>query len=200
MHVAESREELELLHSGTGPLVEFLQGLSAWTPGVCLDAPQNYLTELSQFRRALVIHGNYLNAEELAYLGERHDTMSLVYCPRTHAYFDHDPYPLKWALALGVNVAVGTDSRASNPDLNLLSELRFIADHYATVPLPTVLGLGTLNGARALGRDEEIGSLAPGKYANLAAIALPEDDWEPHELLFYGDGQAKAVWIRGQRV
>ena len=57
--------------------------------------------------------------------------MAVVHCPRTHAYFGHRPYPLAKMLAAGVNVALGTDSCASNPDLSLLGEM---AKHTAAIP------------------------------------------------------------------
>ena len=96
MHLAESREELELLQSGTGPFVPMLQAFDAWHPDVIPRGtrPLDFLRVLAQAHRALVIHGNYLNSEEITFLAARAARMSLVYCPRTHAYFEHDPYPL----------------------------------------------------------------------------------------------------------
>jgi cytosine/adenosine deaminase-related metal-dependent hydrolase len=110
--------------------------------------------------------------------------MSVVYCPRTHAYFGHARHPLPRLLAAGANVAVGTDSRASNPDLSILEEMRYIARHFPEIPPATVLELGTLRGARALGLDD-VGCIEPGKTANLAIVALPQREvGDPHELLF----------------
>ena len=96
-----------------------------------------------------MIHGNYLEADELEFLAMNAQRMSIVYCPRTHAYFDHERYPLGRLLALGASVALGTDSRASNPDLNLLAEMRFVAKRYPALPPAEVLRLGTLAGAQA---------------------------------------------------
>ena len=132
MHLAESPEELELLASGSGPFQVLLEERGMWDSeaishgSTCLD----YLRILAEAPRSLVIHGNYLNEQEIEFLAEHRSHMSVVYCPRTHAYFDHDPYPLERMLASGVRVAVGTDSRASNPDLNLLSELRGLLSNF----------------------------------------------------------------------
>ena len=133
LHLAESREELELLQSGTGPFVPMLQSFDAWHPDVIPRGtrPLDFLRVLAQAHRALVIHGNYLNSEEITFLAARAARMSLVYCPRTHAYFGHEPYPLAALLAAGVNVAVGTDSRASNPNLDLWEELRYLHGRFA---------------------------------------------------------------------
>ena len=92
MHLAESPEELELLRHGRGPLRSFLEELGAWdatavTPG---SRPLDYLRLLARAHRALVIHGNFLDDEEIAFLAAA-DRMSVVYCPRTHDWFAPSP-------------------------------------------------------------------------------------------------------------
>jgi cytosine/adenosine deaminase-related metal-dependent hydrolase len=97
-------------------------------------------------------------------------------------------------LRQGVCVALGTDSRASNPDLNLWEELRFVARRHPALSPATVLHLGTQGGAAALGLDDECGAIVPGRRADLATVSLPPtaaDD--PHELLFDNDAVAKGV-------
>ncbi len=193
MHLAETREELELLQSGTGPFVPMLQSFNAWYPDVIPRGtrPLDYLRIMAQSHRALVIHGNYLSADEIAFLGARTARMSVVYCPRTHAYFGHEPYPLPSLLAAGVNVALGTDSRASSPDLNFWDDLRFVHRHFGGVAPADVLRMGTLNGAAALGLDADFGSLTPGKLARLTIVPLPDgDDPDPHQLVFASSSAA----------
>jgi cytosine/adenosine deaminase-related metal-dependent hydrolase len=98
-----------------------------------------------------------------------------------------------------VNVAVGTDSRASNPDLSVLAELRFLARLDRTLPGGELLRLGTLNGAKALGLEQDFGSLKPGKLANLAIVPLPQREAnDPYELLFDSDLPAMATVCRGK--
>ncbi len=190
IHLAESREELELLATHAGPFRQLLDDLGVWNPGGIPrgSRPIDYIKLLAVAPRALVIHGNYLDAAEIAYLAGRADRMSVVYCPRTHAYFQHELYPLAAMLAAGVNVALGTDSRASNPDLSLLAEMRHIARHHPQIPTETIIQMGTLNGARALGLADLIGSLNVGKLADLTVVGLPEaNDDDPHALLLQSD-------------
>ncbi len=181
MHLAESLAEIELLAAHSGPLVEQLQAMKAWHPGAIPRgiAPRNYLELLATAHRALVIHGNFLSDGDWQLLARQRDRMSVVYCPRTHAYFRHGRYPLAEMLAAGVRVAVGTDSLASNPDLSLLAELRHIAREHPAVPPAEVLNLGTLAGAKALGLADRLGSITPGKDASLAVAQLdnPSDPW-----------------------
>jgi cytosine/adenosine deaminase-related metal-dependent hydrolase len=184
MHLAESIEELELLQSHSGGMVEMLQTLGAWNPSALARGlrPLDYLRTLATAHRALVIHGNFLLQDEIEFVAARRERMTVVYCPRTHAYFPHGRYPLAEMLSAGVRVALGTDSRASNPDLSLLAEMRHIAAHHA-VPLDRVILMGTLAGAEALGLSHQIGTIGPGKSAQLCVVPLPEENGDPHELL-----------------
>ncbi|MBX3415592.1 MAG: amidohydrolase family protein [Pirellulales bacterium] len=201
-HLAESREELELLSTGSGPFRTLLQDLGAWQPGAIARGtrPLDYLRELTRAHRALVIHGNYLTEEEAALLARHADRMALVYCPRTHAYFGHERYPLARRLAAGVAVALGTDSRASNPDLSLWEELRHVAAHHRELSPAQVLELGTLAGAKALGLQADRGTLEAGRRADLAVIALTQATGaDPHELLF-AEGTRAITTIRAGNV
>lgn len=196
-HLAETREELELLASGGGPFRELLVDLNAWQEGALVPGarPLDYLRKLAGGGvHALVIHGNYLDDDEIGFLAAHADRISIVYCPRTHAFFGHRRHPLATLLASGANVALGTDSRASNPDLSLYDELRYVARHFPELAPATVLELATLRSARALRLDDRLGSLEPGKIAALAMISLPNSEpADPHELLFEAEAQPSLI-------
>ncbi len=198
MHLAESQQELELLEQGTGGFYELLEERSMWDDKAISRGtkPLGYLQALSRASRALVIHGNYLSDEELTFLAANSDRMSLVYCPRTHAYFEHEAYPLTKLLAAGVHVALGTDSRASNPDLSLLGEMQFVADRLR-VPPEQIVRMATLSGAKALGRGNQTGSISPGKIANFTALACNSQD--PCQEIVHGEDAPIGVWLQGLR-
>ncbi len=199
MHLAESAEEIEFLSAGTGPFRELLDARSMWDPeAIPLGSrPLDYLRLLADAPRALVIHGNYLDPDEHAFLAAHADRMTLVYCPRTHAYFQHPPYPLAELLAAGVRVVLGTDSRASNPDLNLLGEICHVARSHPAVPAEAILDMATLSAAQALGCDDECGSITPGKLANLVGLPLRSNSLAE---LFASSAKPTAVWLRGREV
>jgi len=158
MHLAETREELEFLQSRSGPLLELLSAMNAWDDTAIPRPmrPLDYLKILAESHRALVIHGNYFTPLEMEFLASHRDRLSVVYCPRTHAYFGHRAYPLSEMLNAGVRVALGTDSRASNPDLSVMHEMRHLARYRADVPPNVILRLGTLAGAEALDAGNEL--------------------------------------------
>jgi cytosine/adenosine deaminase-related metal-dependent hydrolase len=152
--------------------------------------------------RALVVHGNYLDFRELSFLGANRTHMSLVYCPRTHAYFAQEPYPLAAAATARARVALGTDSRASNPDLDLLAEMRHMTRAHSWLAPQDVLRMGTLAGAKALGRDRDVGSIAEGKVANLVAIPIDDDALaKPDDFLsaiFAAQTAPSAIYLAGR--
>jgi cytosine/adenosine deaminase-related metal-dependent hydrolase len=204
MHLAESAEELTFLRSCRGAFQQLLEERSMWDPSVIRPGsrPLDYLRLLASAPRSLVIHGNYLDDEERAVIAAHRERMSLVYCPRTHAYFRHPPYPLAELLVQGVNVALGTDSRASNPNLDLLAEMRCIYRMHE-LDACDILRLGTLAGAIALGQEEDVGSLTPKKLANMIALPVSDiasDTTEALSELLSNEGAPTAVWVRGRKL
>jgi len=199
MHLAETREELELLNLGSGPFREMLEAVDAWdgAEDARLSCILDYLTELSRAERALVIHGNYLDDDEVAFLADHHDRMAVVYCPRTHAFFDHEPYPLSEMLEAGVTLAIGTDSRSSNPDLSMLAEICSVAASHPKISPERIFELATLGGARALGMAKQIGTLETGKRADI--VALGAERVEPFEGLLSATASVVGTWICGER-
>ncbi len=182
MHLAETREELELLAAGTGPLAELFTEWGLWTPGqrAAFPSPLEVLQQLSVLARVLVIHGNYLTSVELDFLGGK-DQFSVVYCPRTHSYFQHEPYPLAALRKRGIRVALGTDSRASNPDLSLLAEVRHVAQLHPEIAPSTLLEMATRDGAEALGLGKTIGQIAPGMRADFCVLPMQPGISDPFE-------------------
>ena len=168
MHLAESTEELELLAEHRGPFFDLLIRLGLWTDANFKKGtrPLHFLRLLANAHRSLVIHGNYLDSEELNYVAANQSTLRLVYCPRTHAFFRHREYPLQDIVSLGIPLSLGTDSRASNPDLSLWNEMTFVHDVHSIPPLE-ILKMGTIHGAVSLGLENLLGTLEPGKRASV---------------------------------
>jgi cytosine/adenosine deaminase-related metal-dependent hydrolase len=128
MHLGETKEELELLDAGSGEFKDFLQEMNLWDPDVLPHGTTilHYLQQLSTLPRSLAVHCNYLTDEEIRFLG-KHPQIAVVYCPRTHHYFGHDPHPWQKIQAAGGTVVLGTDGRSSNPDLSIWKELQHLA-------------------------------------------------------------------------
>jgi cytosine/adenosine deaminase-related metal-dependent hydrolase len=206
IHVAESRDELNLLGDHCGALVTLMKELGAWFPDKLMESPESimglkYDAHSSMNHPYVFVHCNFLHCNYLSPTTTNLPIETLAFCPRTHAAFGHPPHPFREFLARGVRVAFGTDSLASNPDLSVLAEARFIASRYPDFDRATLLRMATLSGAEALGWSDVAGSLEPGKSADFAVVALPDrDDTDPHELLFHSDLPVQQTWFRGERV
>jgi cytosine/adenosine deaminase-related metal-dependent hydrolase len=192
-HLAETLAEQQLLASHYGPFVAFLGELGVWAPDELVRDWDEVLHLTADAAPVLYAHANYLSANSAM---PSHG--SVVYGPRTHAAFGHPPHPFRDFLARGVRVVLGTDSLASNPDLNLLAEARFLHRLYPDVSPEVLLRMATLGGAEALGWQEETGSLTPGKSADLVVVPLPDESAaNPHHLLLAADAAVRQVWCRG---
>jgi cytosine/adenosine deaminase-related metal-dependent hydrolase len=200
-HLAESSEELALLQSGTGPLRDLLEARAIWPEGVFKGRTSlDYLLQLALAPRVLVIHGNYLREREIEFLATQHH-LSLVFCPRTHRHFGHPPYPLREALARGIRVVVGTDGRSSTRDLNLLEDLREVAHRFPQLAPWQVLQMGTQAAAEALGLENRLGTLEPGKQADLLVVPVPAGERnQPLEALLLTRVKPTAFFQAGKLV
>jgi len=175
MHLAETLEELQLMRDHTGPLLEMMRCADAdYDPMSVLlgKRSMDYLQLLSAAPCALIIHGNYLEDEELRFLAAHRETMSVVYCPRSHAYFRHAAYPLQKMLDYGVRVLLGTDSLASVANLSFVEEMQFVLQQHPMVAPEVVYRLGTLEGATALNLPMRFGTIQPGSPARFSVFTL----------------------------
>ncbi len=196
VHLAETAAEQELLVLRRGPFVPFLRDLGVWAPDGLAEDTAHVLRLLNGLAPTLLVHGNYLPPD-----APLPANASVVYCPRTHAAFGHPPHPFRDLLARGVRVALGTDGLASNPDLDLLAEARFLHRLYPDFPGERLLRMATLAGAEALGWAGEAGSLELGKSADLIVIPLSsQEEDEPHRLVFASDRPVSRVLFRGRWV
>ena len=174
MHIAETIAEREFVEHRRGPFLEMLKEFGVWRPEMypAEGSILQIIQSLSRAVRSLVIHGNYLNEAELDFIATVKDKMSIVFCPRTHHYFRHTEYPLDQILNRSINLAIGTDSRASNPDLNLMSELKEIHQRFPNLSPEMILKMGTINGATALGVADRLGTLEKGRAGRFCFVKL----------------------------
>lgn len=159
--------------------------------------------------RLLAVHMTQLTDAEIAWIARQ--GVHVIHCPESNLKLASGFCPVAKLDAAGVNVALGTDGTASNNDLNLLGEMRSAAllakglsGDAAVLPAHRVLRMATLNGAKALGLDQQIGSLEPGKWADLTMVNLGTIEAEPvyhpiSQLVYATDRQQVTdVWVAGR--
>ena len=182
-HLSESPAEIEWLVRGTGdfsPLAWLYVEPRGETGVATLDRLGLLGPEL------LAAHCVQVNPDELALIGERR--VRVAHCPRSNALLGCGIAPVADLRAAGAVVGIGTDSPASAPSLDMFEELRTAVyvsrareERPDALSAAEALELGTLGGARALGLDDEVGSLVPGKRADLAVVSLTGSPYEPVE-------------------
>ena len=134
----------------------------------------------------------------------------VIHCPESNLKLASGLSPVQTFRKAGVNVAIGTDGAASNNDLDLFGELntaamlaKVVADDASALSAHEALAMATIQGARALGRDHELGSLAAGKLADIIAVDLGDPFLQPvydpaSHLVYSNHGrQVSHSWING---
>jgi cytosine/adenosine deaminase-related metal-dependent hydrolase len=180
-HVAESDDELQYMLAGTGPIAAVTE---IPAPGM---TPVRYLAREGLLRPATIAaHCVKVDADEIALLAE-HD-VAVAHCPRSNAILGCGIAPLRELLEAGIRVGLGTDSPASAPSFDFFDEMRTAvyaararSENPEALSAKDALALATLGSASALGLDEEIGSLAPGKRADLTVVSLAGSPYLPWE-------------------
>jgi len=173
-HAAETVEELRFFETGDGEFREFLARLGALpenrrAPGM---HPVAWLDAMGILGPScLLAHCNYLDDDAITRIAR--SKSSVVYCPRSHAFFGHENHPVRRLLDAGINVALGTDSLASNDSLSMIDEMRYLYARRKDLAPGEILRAATVHGAAALGFAGRLGCLAPGFFADMTILNLP---------------------------
>jgi len=159
--------------------------------------------------RLVAAHAVHLTDAEIETLA--HHGASIAHCPSSNLKLASGLAPIAAMLARGINVGIGTDGAASNNRLDLFQEMRTAAllakavgNDAQAMPAHQALAAATLHGARALGLEDSIGSIAPGKLADLCAVAFDEPElapcYDPVSHLVYSAGREHVshVWVAGE--
>ena len=200
-HVAESREELEMFRDARGPLYDFMASIQRPMTDCGYHAPFAQLWQQGAIdSRWLLAHMNELTEEDFAILASlpRGGGPAIVHCPGSHRYFGHTPFPFRRLDALGMNICVGTDSLASTGSLSLLEELRLLRKTEPWITPEHALRTVTVNPARALRRQRQLGQIVPGALADLIAIPMSGSLANLHEEIVEHPHPVSWVMIDGQ--
>jgi 5-methylthioadenosine/S-adenosylhomocysteine deaminase len=194
VHVHETADEVRqgIEQNGIRPL-QRLQNLGLLTPAL------------------IAVHAVHLNDQEIALLAEH--GCSVAHCPTSNMKLASGIAPVQQMLAAGINVGLGSDGAASNNRLDMFAEMRLAAllakaatGDATALPAFTALEMATINAARALGLDQHIGSIEPGKEADLVAVEIDGPGlspcYDPVSHLVYAAGRENVshVWVAGENL
>jgi 5-methylthioadenosine/S-adenosylhomocysteine deaminase len=205
-HVAESKEELTYVRSGSGKFAHDYREKMGWERMLVQPygvTPIKYLQQWDVFDRDfLAVHCVNLTRDDVRILKAKQ--VAVAHCPKSNAKLGCGVAPLADLLREGVRVGIGTDSPASSNIMDMFDEMRTMLFLHRAVERDVgvldaqkCVRIATLGGAEALGMQDDVGSLEPGKYADLIAVDVarshfaPIDD--PYSALVYGANQDDVV-------
>ena len=171
IHNQESQDENEYFINGKGPFAKQLaiDDIEPFTT-IGKTSIHRVLNELTESIKLLLIHNIYTSEEDYDIAVDRNKDTNWVLCPNSNLYIEKQLPPVELFRRKGANIAIGTDSLASNTSLSMLEELKAIAKYFRDVRLEELLTWATLGGAKALGFDEHLGSFEIGKKPHVVLI------------------------------
>lgn len=204
IHIAESAAESLLMERGEGPFAEMYarRGITWEVPRV---TPTRYANDMNALGpKTLAIHCVHQTPEDSVLLVST--GAAIIHCPKSNAKLGAGVAPLaRWLRTEGLRVGLGTDSAVSNNTLDLFEEMRFallmaraVDEDIEAVTARDVVRMATLGGAEAMGLGAQIGSVTPGKRADLIAVrldhphAVPATD--PYAALVYSVRADDVIW------
>ena len=186
VHLLESPDEARL-YKHEGALWEWYSRMGWQCDFLNYATPARRVAEsIDPLRRVVVVHGCEATTEDVALLASHFGKgITWTLCPESNRYISSVRPPVEILRSMGANIAIGSDSLASSRTLSIIENLRLLGD----VPLEELLTYATLGGARAIGRDNEIGSIEVGKHPGLVVI----EGVDLHDLRLTSESRAHRI-------
>jgi cytosine/adenosine deaminase-related metal-dependent hydrolase len=171
IHFLETPAEKSFLadHSGTLMLSYIRSGLLPARLETVKSHADAVLNEITPSGNLILVHNTFADRETISLVKRRENTYWCL-CPNSNYYIEKVVPPVTLLLDEGCEIVIGTDSLASNTKLDILSELITLQMHYPSLAIEDLVAWGTINGARALGMDEEFGKIESGKKPGLLLL------------------------------
>ncbi len=177
MHNQEHPAEDVLYKTGEGDFLSFLKifGFDASPfPITGKSALRSCLPHFNNKQRVLLVHNTFIPDEDIAfaidYAKEHLAGVHFCLCPNANLYIENKMPPIQKLMEQGGDLVLGTDSYSSNWQLSIASEIKTINERLPEIPLETILRWATINGAKALGREDELGSFEKGKKPGVVLL------------------------------
>ncbi|TDO29131.1 amidohydrolase family protein [Sediminibacterium goheungense] len=173
IHNQESKAENELFQKGTGDFIKLYEVMDIRNPSfiaVGTNSLPFYLPLLQKARQLILVHNTFISQEDIDLLLPQNLSVTFCLCPNANLYIENTLPPVDLLLKNNLNICIGTDSLASNHQLSVMEEIKTLQLHFPDIPLATLLQAATLNGAKALGMDDVLGSFEKGKKPGVVLL------------------------------
>ncbi|KAA9041864.1 amidohydrolase family protein [Ginsengibacter hankyongi] len=176
IHNQETQNEDDFFLKGTGSLVDMYKMMkidnSFYQPQK-VRSLQTYFKNFSEASSVILVHNTFTEQEDLNYINKektQDQLVSFCVCANANLYIENTLPPVEMLWKNECNIVIGTDSLASNHQLNILEELKTISKNLSNIPIETLLQWATINGAKALQMENELGSFEKGKQPGVVII------------------------------
>ena len=177
-HSQESQEEEDLLRSGSGAMYENRKRSGMSTPPVTGESSLKYFIDrladaapAPYDQHILLVHNVCLAQEDIEAAKKVMNNVYWVVCPLSNIFIHNALPPIPLMRENGLAIALGTDSLSSNDDLDMVKEMYCLHKNFPEVPMCEILTWASLNGARFLAKDDQLGSIVPGKKPGIVRIS-----------------------------
>jgi aminodeoxyfutalosine deaminase len=175
IHNQETAFEDEFLQNKTGDFLRLYENLGIDISSFVAtnkSSVQFWLPQLHHAKKIISVHNSFINEEDLIFSKQFSSTQEMYFClcPNANLYIENMLPPIDMLMKNNCNIVLGTDSYASNTQLNIFEEIKTIQKNYSNISLEKILQWATLNGAKALGLDGFLGSFEKGKKAGVVLI------------------------------
>ena len=176
IHNQESPEEDLFFLEGKGDFTKMYKMMNidnSFYKARKIRSVESYFEKFSSAASVILVHNTFTKQEDLDFINHTKNKKQLVsfcLCPNANIYIENTLPPVDLFIKNDVNIILGTDSLASNHQLSILEEIKTIAKNYSEIKTETFLKWGTINGAKALQMDKELGSFEKGKTPGLVLI------------------------------
>ena len=171
IHFMETSGEVAFLKNQNGPLMSTYKR-AGLIPQI-LETPENHadviLNEITKSGNLILVHCTFADRETIRLVKTR-GNLYWCLCPNSNIYIENAIPPVKLLTEEGCEIIIGTDSLASNENLSILEELKTLQFNWPDIPIENLVMWATINGARALGKQDVYGSIEPGKKPGLLLI------------------------------
>jgi cytosine/adenosine deaminase-related metal-dependent hydrolase len=171
IHFMETPGEETFLKHHTGPLMLSYERSGLIPP--IFEIPENHaeviLNEITKSGNLILVHCTFADRDIIRLIKKRKNLYWCL-CPNSNIYIENTLPPVKLLIEEGCEIIIGTDSMASNDNLSILEELKTIQLNFPDIPIEDLVSWATINGAKALGEQEQFGSIEPGKKPGLLLI------------------------------
>jgi aminodeoxyfutalosine deaminase len=173
IHNQESEQENKLFLTGKGDflkLFESILGNDTFYKLSSKNSIQTYLPKLNKSKKLILVHNTFTSKDDIEFAKALHKNLILCVCPSANLYIENRLPDLEIWQNAKLPIVIGTDSLASNTRLSILNEIQILQKHFINIPLSEMLIWATINGAKALNMDNELGSFEVGKKPGILQI------------------------------